>query len=122
MSLTSLRAMRINRQKPTDCVQVVVGDRPKNYQDSEATVYIGPLENPSLMDFRPLVGLRFVLFQIGNCSTLALATLDAAAAAGGRCVAASLPDGIHAGINFDDSKDVNRLTYWVGQSREALCQ
>jgi len=122
MSLQSLRAMRINRQKPTNCVQIVVGERPKNYHDSEATVYVSPSENPRLMDFRPLVGLRFVLFQIGNCSALALATLDAAVAAGGRCVAASLPDGTHAAVKFDDPKDCNRLAFWVGQSREALCQ
>lgn len=122
MSLQSLRAMRISRQKPAHCVQVIVGDRPKNYSDSEATVYVGPAEAPNLMDFRPLVGLRFVLFQIGAHAPLALATLDAAVAAGGRCVAASLPDGIHPVVTFDDAQDFKRLAFWVGQSREALCQ
>lgn len=122
MSLKSLRAMRINRQKPTNCLQIVVGDRPKNYHDSEGAVYVGPAENPRLMDFRPLVGLRFVLFQIGSHAPLALATLDAAVAAGGRCVAASLPDGIHPVVTFDDAQDFKRLAFWVGQSREALCQ
>lgn len=122
MSLQSLRAMRINRQKPSNCMQIVVGDRPKNYHDSEATVYVSPAEAPNLMDFRPLVGLRFVLFQIGNHSPLALATLAAAVAAGGRCVAASLPGGIHHVVKFDDAQDFNRLAFWVGQSREALCQ
>ena len=122
MSLQSLLDMRINRQKPTNCIQIIVGEKPKGLEDAQSVIYIPPNAEPRLMDFRPLVGLKFVLFHIGSYNELAIATLDAAVAAGGKCVAVSLPGGAHSALKFLNPKDERQLVYLVSQQRAALCQ
>jgi len=122
MSLATLRAMRIERVRPENPISLVVGDRPKGFIDSEDKVLILNGVDPGLMDFRPMVGLQFAMYLFGDKVDLAQRALDAAVSAGAKCIAVSLPCGVHLPVNFIDQKDASRLKYWINNYREFLCQ
>jgi len=122
MSLTTLRAMRMERLKPSGPIQIIVGAHQGGMVDSESTVYINNASEPRLMDFRPIVGLQFILYQFGDCGLFALSVLDSVVAAGGKCLAVSLPSGVQIPVKFEKPRDGLMLAHWISQERAALCQ
>jgi hypothetical protein len=116
MSLESLRALRLQGNRPNAPVTVMVGMKPR-LDDNEGTVVIPAHAAPSIMDFRPLMGLWVVLVVADGCADLALKTLDAMVAAGAKVFGASLP-GQPFPCFADNTPDHFRL---IQETRDLKC-
>lgn len=77
MSLDSIRALRMNRQKPAGVVSIVFTDKPLPVDDSEGLMVIRSMDEPQFMDLRPLVGLWVALYGHDADSVQMLRTVDA---------------------------------------------
>lgn len=87
--------MRLNRERPTGVVTVFVGEKPKGFIDSPSRFLVLPHQSPSLLDFRPLVGLWVDLVMVDDLYPLALKTIDCINAAGAKFFGAALPCGTY---------------------------
>lgn len=77
MSLDSIRALRLQRQKPAGVVSIVFSDKRLPVEDSPALVVIRSTDEPQFMDLRPLVGLWVALYSRDANENQMLRTLDA---------------------------------------------
>jgi hypothetical protein len=77
MSLDSIRALRLQRQKPSGVVSIVFSDKPLLVEDSPALVVIRCTDEPQFMDLRPLVGLWVALYSREASITQMLRAVDA---------------------------------------------
>ena len=118
MSLQTLRAMRLNRERPTAVVTVFVGEKPEGFTDSPARILVLPHHTPALLDFRPLVGLWVDLVMVDDLYPLALKTIDCINAAGAKFFGASLPCGTYPCIQ-NPTREHHAI---LRQTRDLLCQ
>lgn len=118
MSLQDLREMRLQRQRPSTVITVFIGKRPKWKNDGPTLVVIPADATPSLMDFRPLVGLWVALVLANDDYALAGKVLDALKAAGAKIFGAAYPCGIYPCVE-NPTQDHHRVLF---ETRELLCR
>lgn len=117
MSLQSLRAARLDRQKP-GVVMVVIGDLPAWFDYDAGTIVIRPTDEPRSMDWRPMVGLLAAVFTIVQRPDLTLAVLDSLQAAGAKLFGAASDLGVFP-LLTDAPEEHERL---LRRGWEALCR
>lgn len=83
MSLSAIRSVRLNGRRP-GVVTVVIGPAPKWLDDDAQHIVIAEGDTPSLMDWRPVVGLWLALIQTARLPELAASVMDHADAAGAK--------------------------------------
>jgi len=76
MSLQHLTAMRMGGKAPRT-IWILVGDSPKWMDDNHQYIQILPSDKPQHMDFRSLVSLNVVIFEIGKHESLLSQTIKA---------------------------------------------
>ncbi len=121
MSLQDIRTMRLNRQKPSGIVSVVIGAVPKHLRDM-FDIELAPGCQPGLMDWRPLVGLWVAVYQVEKhwptMDAAVLALLDAKAKLFGVATdGEAYPMGL-----FKSPDDEYKAAYLMRSQLEALCR
>ena len=114
MSLNAIRDLRIKRVKPTNIVTVIIGTAPALWRSDSEVIELPMGSQPSLMDWRPVVGLWTVFYMVKADWFVMGAAIECAAKAG-----AKLFGFVHAGkayplakfSNTDDEKQAN-LMMW----------
>jgi hypothetical protein len=80
MSLKQLADLRLTGKAPKS-VWIIVGDCPRWIDESHQYIRIAPSDKPRHMDFRALVNLNVVIFEIGKYNSLFSQTIQAIEAA-----------------------------------------
>lgn len=118
MSLDSIRKLRLAGQKPSGVVTVLLGQRPRWFADDATSVIVRPVDDPRLMDWRPLVGLWVAVFVAGTQPDRFLALLQALEAAGVKFFGAADEAGTYPlVVDATDQHHNNLYRTWV-----ALCR
>jgi hypothetical protein len=117
MSLDTLRDLRRAGSKPDAPVKVILGTRHTWLQEWPDMVLLRESDNPSLMDWRPLVGLPVVILAQTNDAARTLSVVEAVIAAGARLLGAVDPDGSYP--IEERGSDTHRL---FKKTWEAVCQ
>lgn len=121
MSLDHILAMRRARQKPSGVVSVVVGNIPKKFHDDPLMVEIKPGVNPSLVDFRPLVGV-WVSIHLVEGTLLALdQAVEALSKAGAKLFGVVCNSHANTLCIFEKPEDQKRAAYVLRAEWESLC-
>ena len=118
MSLSAIRELRMQGQRPSAVVTVLIGPVPRWKTEQEALVVIPAGVEPGLMDFRPLVGLWVALVLIGDDYELAGKTLDALKGCGAKLFGAAYPDGTYPCV-AEPTREHHRV---LRETRELLCR
>jgi hypothetical protein len=113
MSLQHLTAMRIGGKAPRT-IWILVGNIPKWIDDDHQYIQILPSDKPQHIDFRSLVSLNVVIFEIGQHESLLLQTIKAIESAKPKEISIACNDGI-VGIS-EKHEDVLR------KALRLLCQ
>jgi hypothetical protein len=118
MSLEAIRDLRLQGQKPSGVVTVLIGRRPRVVHSDRMLVVVRAKDDPRFIDWRPLVGLTVAVFSATTDPFRILAVLEALEAAGARFFGAADPSGTFpmvAGAGVEHHRALRGM--W-----EALCQ
>lgn len=117
MSLAALAAVRRQNVRPA-VVSLIVGPKPKWWDDDERTVHIDEGSTPEFLDWRPVVGVPLAVFQTKPLPELTLRAMEAARKAGARFYGAADRTGVYPmTVDATDEHAMNLQRTW-----ELLCR
>lgn len=125
MSLQAIRDMRMQRKKPADVLTVVIGEAPQFWKDDASLIELRPGCQPTMLDWRPVVGLWTAFYMLKPDWTVMDAAIGSAHAAG-----AKLFGFVHAGVGYplalaidqNDKKFNNDARQRLQEIWESLCK
>ena len=108
MSLKQLVDLRITGHAPRS-VWIIVGDCPRWIDESHQYIRISPSDKPNHIDFRALVSLNVVIFEIGKYTSLFHQTIHAIEAAKPQTLSLACRNGV---VGSSEEHETILKTIW----------
>lgn len=121
MSLTDIRAMRLNRVKPKNFVTVVIGQAPEAYRSDLEVIELPVGCQPRLMDWRPVVGLWTAFYMMTPDWLVMDAAIDCASNAGAKLFGFVHDGKAHMLCDFEKPENQKRAVQLMRDEWEAMC-
>ena len=122
MSLTAIRDMRIKRVKPANLVTVIVGTAPALWRGDNEVIELPSGSQPSLMDWRPVVGLWTVFYMIKPDWFVMDAAVECASKAGAKLFGFVHAGQAHSLAKFSDADDERQAKLMMWNQWSGLCK
>lgn len=122
MSLQAIRDMRMQRQKPSAILSIIIGEAPKGWKSDANLIELRPGCQPALMDWRPVVGLWTAFYMLTPDWAVMDAAVDAATKAGAKLFGFVHAGKAHTLCDFDKPENEKRAAFLMRAEWEALCK
>ena len=122
MSLTAIRDMRIKRVKPTNLVTVIIGTAPALWRGDSEVIELPSGSQPSLMDWRPVVGLWTAFYMLKPDWFVFDAAIECASKAGAKLFGFAHAGRAYSLAKFLNTDDENRATLLMSNEWSDLCK
>lgn len=122
MSLQAILDMRLQRQKPSGVVNVIVGRAPKFCRANADVIELPRGCQPGLMDWRPVVGLWVSFYLVDEDWIVMDAAVKAADEAGAKLLGFAARGKAYPLAKFSDTETEQKVTRLMCRELEAMCK